>query len=214
VRCATIATRSNPVRPRRRIIWALAGVAALTALLAFALFVHPFLAMNVPVAADTVVIEAWVPKYVLDRVVPEIKRGNYEHVFVAGMASADGGTTDSVETGRYLVAAGLPSGLIVAVAAPETRWNRTSSMARAVRDRMQDLNVTPTGVNIVTLGPHGRQSLLAYSRVLGPSIPTGVITIPKDDYDAAWWWTSMAGIKKTTKDFAGWVREVLFGLRS
>ena len=180
----------------------------------FALFVHPFLATNVPVTADTLVVEGWVPQYVLDRAVSEIKRGNYEHVFVAGMAQGDGRTTDSVEAGRYLVAAGLPSGQIVIVAAPETRWNRTSSMARAVRDRMHELNVRPTGVNIVTLGPHGRQSLLAYSRLLGPSTPTGVITIPKDDYDPAWWWASMAGIKKTTKDFAGWVREVLFGLRS
>jgi hypothetical protein len=72
----------------------------------------------------------------------------------------------------------------------------------------------PRGVNIVTLGPHARQSLLAYSRMVGPDIPVGVISVPKDDYDPDRWWAYAAGIKKTTKDFAGWLKEVLFGLRS
>jgi hypothetical protein len=64
------------------------------------------------------------------------------------------------------------------------------------------------------MGPHGRQSRLAYSRILGPAVAVGVITVPKYDYDRRWWWLSPAGIKKTTKDFAGWVRELAFGLRS
>jgi hypothetical protein len=87
-------------------------------------------------------------------------------------------------------------------------------MAAAVRDRMRSMGVQPRGVNVLTLGPHGRQSRLAYRRMLGPSIPVGIITVPKDDYDPAWWWMSRAGIRKTTKDFAGWVRELVFGLRS
>lgn len=50
--------------------------------------------------------------------------------------------------------------------------------------------------------------------MIDPQIPVGVISIPKNDYDPSRWWASSAGIKKTTKDFAGWVKELIFGLRS
>jgi hypothetical protein len=205
---------SDPAWPRRRINRRLTGTAALIALVVWLLFVHPFLAVDAPVVADTLVIEGWLPQYALDRAVAEIRRGMYDHVMVAGMAQSSARAPDSVWAGQYLEAAGIPPDRIVVIAAPEVRWNRTSSTARAVRDRLRELDVKPNGVNIVTLGPHARQSLLAYSRMLGPSIPMGVINIPKDDYDPAWWWASTAGIKKTTIHFAGWIRELLFGLRS
>ena len=79
---------------------------------------------------------------------------------------------------------------------------------------MTELHVVPRGINIVTLGPHARQSLLAYSRMLGPNVPTGVINLPKAEYDAARWWASIAGVQKTLVHFGGWIRELAFGLRS
>ena len=45
-------------------------------------------------------------------------------------------------------------------------------------------------------------------------IPVGVLSVPKDDYVASRWWASAAGLKKVTKDFAGWAKEKLFGARS
>ena len=202
-------------RKSLRAWWGVAFASALGALaVAFLLFVHPFLAINVPVKADILVIEGWVPDYVLDRAASEIVRGKYDYVFVSGMQSDDAEPSDSVQVVRYLVAAGIDPARIVAAPTESTIWNKTSHMARAVRDRMVALAVKPRGINVITLGPHARQSLLAYSRMVGPDIPVGVISIPKDDYDPDRWWAYAAGIRKTTKDFAGWAKEVLFGLRS
>lgn len=187
-------------------------LAALTVL--FAMFVHPFLAFSAPVQADTLVVEGWVPPYVLDRAAAEIARGKYARVFVSGLQSDDEMPTDAAQVEQHLVARGADPAMIFAAPAASTGWNKTSHMARAVRDRMFAMPVKPRAVNVITLGPHARQSLLAYSRMLGPEIPVGVISVPKDDYDPDRWWAYAAGIRKTTKDFAGWLKEVLFGLRS
>jgi hypothetical protein len=187
--------------------------AMLVAALVFLLFVHQFLAVNAPVAADVLVVEGWVPKYVADRAVSEFARGGYRHVFVSGLIG-EGGGSDAAAMAGYLASRAVDPARLVAAPAPDTGWNRTSHMARAVRQRIDALGITPTAVNVITLGPHGRQSRLAYSRAFGPSVPVGVMTVPKDDYDPRWWWLSVAGIKKTTKDFAGWARELVFGLRS
>ncbi len=199
-----------------RIKWWGAGCASALLVLSvmFALFAHPFLAITEPVRADTLVIEGWVPPYVVDGAAREFGRGNYDLIFVSGMASGGGLPPDTADAMRILAASGIDPAKIVAAPAPLTGWNRTSSMARAVRDRMFAQPARPRGVNVVTLGPHARQTRLAYSRMMGPEIPVGVISIPKDDYNADRWWASSAGIRKTTKDFAGWLRELALGLRS
>ena len=203
----------KPPQPRRWCLWI--GLATfLATLVLFVLFAHPFLAINTPVQADTMVVEGWVPPYVLDAAAAEFARGGYSRVFVSGLESSDGPETDAVQSARHLVAAGVDPAKVVAAPAAATGFNRTAHMARAIRDRMRAIGVHPAGVNVVTLGPHARQSQLAYQRLLGADTPVGVISIPKDDYDPARWWASRAGIRKTTKDFAGWLKELLFGLRS
>ena len=146
--------------------------------------------------------------------VAEIRRSGYERVIVPGMAPDDDRPANPIWIKSYLEASGIPPERIDVVIVPATRWNRTSSTARAVRDRLAELHVVPRGVNIVSLGPHARQSLLAYSRMLGPSVPTGIINLPKAEYDPTRWWASIAGVQKTMVHLAGWIREVAFGLRS
>ena len=182
-------------------------------------FVHPFLAESKPVKADIMIVEGWVPEYVLEEAAAEFKAGPYSHLFVSGLNYEPGETnsaegSDAAHCGRRLVQLGVKPGLIEACPIAPVSFNRTSHMAKAVAARIRTQHLNPRGINVITLGPHGRQSLLAYRRLIDPSIPVGVITIPKDDYDPALWWISSAGIKKTTKDFAGWLKEVLFGLRS
>ena len=193
--------------------------AAAVVLLTFAAFVHPFLAINEPVSADVLVVEGWVPDYVLDAAVVEFARGHYTRLLVSGLEFEKGDAdfaegSDAARSARRLAGKGVDRSLIEACPAPATGWDRTSSMARAVRDRLPALNMKPKGVNLVTLGPHARQTRLAYRRMLDPGILVGVISIPKDDYVPARWWASGAGIKKTTKDFAGWAKELLLGPRT
>lgn len=185
----------------------------------FILFAHPFLALNQPVKADILIVEGWVPDYVLAGAAREYQAGKYARVFISGMdyepddsRLAEG--SDAAQSGRQLAALGINSAVIEPCPSRPVSFNRTSHMARTVRDRIRTLDLKPRGVNVVTLGPHGRQSLLAYQRMFGEDIPVGIITIPKNDYDPTRWWASQAGIYKTTKDFAGWLKELIVGLRS
>lgn len=210
-----IATPSAWSPPRtRRLAAYVAGTACIVALMAFVRFAHPFLAIDAPVAADTLVIEGWLPEYAMERTVAEVRRGNYQRVIIPGMVPDGDRAPDQASISGRLEAAGVSPDRIIVVLIPPTRWNRTSSMARAVRNRLTELDVVPKGVNIITLGPHARQSHLAYTRLLGPGIPTGVINFPKSEYDPERWWATPAGIQKTTTHFAGWLRELALGLRS
>ena len=208
---------SSPNSRRSRKIRLIASGAILFIL--FLGFVHPFLAITEPVKADVIVVEGWVPNYVLPVVVSEFNRGGYTRVLVSGLeftrndpAYSEG--SDAARTARRLASLGLDPAVVLACPAPDSDWNRTSTMARTVLDRLHTLNVQPKGINVITLGPHARQSRLAYQRIAGPLVPVGVISVPKDDYVASHWWTSPAGIKKTIKDFAGWAKEFLVGPRS
>jgi len=197
----------------------LASCFALAALVVFILFVHPFLAINRPVKADTLVVEGWVPDYVVEQALRELQAGQYRAVFISGMKFEKGNPrsdqhSDSAVAATWLVQHGVPSEKIVPCPVAAPSFNRTSHMARAVRERMQAMNYTPQGVNVITLGPHARQTLLAYNRMLRKTTPVGIISYPKNDYDPARWWASTAGRAKTIKDFAGWLKELFFGLRS
>jgi hypothetical protein len=212
---------ASAVKSHRRVSWKRRVLlfAFVVGLVCFVLSVHPFLALNRPVKADTMIVEGWVPDYAIANAVHEFKSGQYVRIFVSGfdVETANSDSTDASGTSRVvqnLIGMGIPTAAVESCPAPPSAFNRTSHMARAVRDRMRVLNVNPLGTNVVTLGPHGRQSLLAYRRMLGSTTPVGVITIPKNDYNPSYWWASSSGIKKTTKDFAGWVKEVIFGLRS
>ncbi|MFT3868842.1 MAG: hypothetical protein QM715_10320 [Nibricoccus sp.] len=197
----------------------LSGLLALAALALFIWFVHPFLAISRPVAADTLVVEGWVPEYVAAEAAKEMLSGRYRMVFISGLffertdpRFSQG--SDSAIVTAWLLKRGVPKTQIEACPTECPSFNRTSHMARAVRDRMLSLKYAPKGVNVITLGPHARQSLLAYDRMLGQTTAVGVISYPKNDYKPERWWASSAGIAKTTKDFAGWLKEQLVGLRS
>lgn len=87
-------------------------------------------------------------------------------------------------------------------------------MARAVRDRMGALGVQPRGVNVVTAGPHARETWVAFRHALEAQAPVGIISVPKRNYDPERWWLSWQGLKWVPKDFLGWLKEVLIGQRS
>jgi len=209
-------------KPRPRLLpwttWLAVGVLGAAAI-AVVRWVHPFLAISRPVSADVLVVEGWVPDYVLVAAAREFREGPYRRVLVSGLADHAGPAGASERSyvqgaAERLGTLGIDRAQIVACPGPGAEWNRTSKSVRVVRDRLRALGLTSKGINVVTLGPHARQTLLAYRRLIDPTIPVGVISIPKDDYDPAQWWTSRAGRKKVIKDFAGWIREFLFGLRS
>jgi hypothetical protein len=189
-------------------------------LITFSLRIYGFLAVpTCRVDADILVVEGWVPDYVVQAASKEFARGGYACVATSDLQNESGSKAGpdgsrALHADAQLESLGVPRRCILACPAPSASWNRTSGSARAVRDRLRERGIVPKGVNVVTIGPHARQTRLAYRRVMGKDVAVGIITVPHEGFDSTRWWASGLGIKWVSKDFAGWLKECLFGLRS
>jgi len=210
------ATRDTSHRRRKR-IYAVLGFAALLLVL-FILFVHPFLAVTRRVDADILVVEGWIPDYMFPAVAREFREKPYRFLLVSGLQNdpeATSGTDpDFAHAAAELKKLGVPAQEVIECPAPFVRWLRTSKTARAVRAKADTLKLGEKGVNVITAGPHARETWVAYEHAFGKVVPVGIISVPKIDYPANRWWLSRRGLIWVPKDFVAWVKEVLFGLRS
>lgn len=193
-----------------------AGVFAV-ALVSFVLFAHPFLAVTQRVDADILVIEGWIPGYMMPPAAKEFQQGNYTLFLVSGLQNApnDNQTEpDAMLTTSRLEKLGIPSKALVPCQAPFASWMRTAKTARAVQAKVAELGLKPRGINVITAGPHARETWVAYQHAFGDTMPVGIISIPKSDYPADRWWLSRQGLIWVPKDFIAWLKEVLLGTRS
>lgn len=215
---------AQPVTPQkkprlsRRIKW-IAFTVMGAAALAFILFVHPFLAVTQRVDADILIVEGWIPHYMLPPTAEEFSRGNYTVLLVSGLENdPKAGQTDQVPDAARAAARlqelGVSPGDVLPCPAPFATWMRTSKTARAVRDKVAELGLKPKGINVVTAGPHARETWVAYQHAFGKDMPVGIISIPKTNYPANRWWLSRQGLIWVPKDFVAWLKEVILGQRT
>ena len=185
----------------------------------FILFVHPFLAITRKVDADILIMEGWIPEYMAAPAAQEFRNGHYTLLMISGLENdPDLGPptelSDARKTAGRLQKLGIPPEAIVPCPAPFARWLRTSKTAQAVKSRIAELGLQPKGINVVTAGPHARETWVAYQHIFGSKMPVGIISIPKNSYPANRWWLSRQGLIWVPKDFVAWLKEVVFGLRS
>ena len=203
----------------RKQIWAwLLAITVLAGLLiTCSSSIYDFLAVTTcRVEADIVVVEGWVPDYVVKAAADEFSRGGYRCIVTSGLESETGlvpGPHNSVaiEAAVLLQQSGIDRSRILICATPPTNWNRTAKSARAVRDILSAQGVNPKNINIVTIGVHARRTWLAYQHAFGPGTQIGIIQIPEHNLDPARWWASGLGIKRVTKGYIAWLREYIFG---
>ncbi|MBX3744460.1 MAG: YdcF family protein [Verrucomicrobiae bacterium] len=200
----TIPPPASPprTRPRRRWLPPATALAVTLAVcgFAFAHWVHPFLAPHQPVHARFLVVEGWVPDYVVEAAFEEFRQGRYERIFTTGGPLERGSRL--LEHGSYPAVAaatlhhlGLPTNAIVAVEAPPADRNRTYTSALSFRDYCLDHGIELSSINLVSLGTHARRSGLCFQRALGPSIQVGLIAVPNREYDPNRWWAFSEGLK-------------------
>lgn len=170
--------------------------------------------------ANILIVEGWASSYVATTAIAEFKRGGYILIATSGLRlAADPRTgqssevSDASKAATLLESYGIPPAQLLPCPAENTDWNRTPTSARAVRDRLKSLGIMPASINIVTVGPHGRQTRLAYQRMFGKNVRIGIIPVPNPNFAPERWWISPTGIKWMCKGFAGWLKECLFGLR-
>ena len=200
-------------RSRTKIVLLTLLAAGVLATVMFALWVHPFLSVVRPIDADVLVVEGWVPDEVVPGAVTEFKTGRYSHVFVSGMQQP-GGDEPGGRVARRLRELGVPANAIHRAPSPFADYHRTANTARGVRQKITELNLKPKGINLVSGGPHSRQSWIAYQRVMRDVSPVGIIAVRKGHYNPSAWWMSKQGLSWVLKDFLGWAKECLVGPRS
>jgi len=214
------------VKPRKKhfVGWKtwLVITALAAAMLIFTFRIHSFLAVKTQrVDANVLVVEGWIWDYGMHAAAEEFKGGNYSFIATSGLRISNEpkpGSSNDISVASLaqdsLRSYGVPADQIIVCPADKTSWNRTSSSARAVREKLQLQGIALKGINVLTIGPHARQSWLAYRHIMGPEIPVGIITVPTQNFDPNRWWLSRGGIYAITKDSIGWLREWLFGRNS
>jgi uncharacterized SAM-binding protein YcdF (DUF218 family) len=146
------------------------------------------------------VVEGWVPDYILEAAIAEFKTGQYARLFVTGIPLQQGAPLSEYKNYANLAAAtlvklGLTTNDVQAVPTGETRRDRTYAMALSLKQWWRSHGLAPTKVNLITSGPHARRSRLMYEKALGPGVTVGVIAIPVTDYDERHWWHYSQGVR-------------------
>jgi hypothetical protein len=197
----------------------LTSACLVAALIVGCAIIHPVLAVTSRVDADILVVEGWVADAVLADAVKEFYSGHYALLLTSGLAlekdqKASAYESYAAEAAHQVIAFGANPSQVIACPAPLVTWNRTSSSARAVRDVLKLRGIVPKGINVVTAGPHARETWVAYRHIMSRETPVGIISFPNRTYDASYWWATYEGRRWVFKNIAGWTKEVLFGARS
>ena len=197
--CLGLLTRRQCLVPTLR-GWLLA-VLGLTALALIGMLeIGPFLAVTDPVPGGVLVIEGWVPDYMLEAAIVEFKRDHYTRLFVTGIPVQQGAPLSEYKNYAYIGAAtlvklGMSTNDVQAVPTGATRRDRTYAMALSLKHWLRDHDMAPAKVNLMTGGPHARRSRLMFEKALGSGVTVGVIAIPANDYDERHWWNSSQGVR-------------------
>jgi hypothetical protein len=77
-----------------------------------------------------------------------------------------------------LLAMGLDSSLVYDIPGEKVRLNRTLTSALAVRDWLKTTDIPVKGINIISLGTHGRRTRMTYNKVFNEKYKIGIISIP------------------------------------
>jgi len=180
--------------------WLLLGL-SLAALLALAFRgIQPFLSVTDSVPGGVLVVEGWVPDYMLEVAIAEFKRNHYDRLFVTGIPLQNGAPLSEYKNYAQLGAAtlvklGLSTNDVQAVPAPLTRRDRTYGTAIVLKHWFRDHELAPTKVNLITGNLHARRSRLMFEKALGQGVTVGVIAVPANDYDEQHWWRYSQGVR-------------------
>jgi uncharacterized SAM-binding protein YcdF (DUF218 family) len=180
--------------------WLLVALSVTALALVGTLGIGPFLAVTDSVPGGVLVIEGWVPDYMLEAAIAEFKRDHYARLFVTGIPLDQGAPLSEYKNyanigAATLVKLGMSTNEVQAVPTDATRRDRTYAMALSLKHWLRDHDMAPKKVNLMTGGPHARRSRLTFEKALGKGVTVGVIAIPANDYDEQRWWHSSQGVR-------------------
>lgn len=172
--------------------------------------VHSFLAVTEPVPAKILVVEGWAPDYMLEEARVEFEQHHYRRLYVTGGPLEIGGHLSEYKTYAELGAAtlvrmGMDKNAVEAVTAPSVRQDRTYTSAIALKNRLHQLALHETGINLVSLGAHSRRSQLLFQKAFGEDLRVGIISIENRGYDPNRWWKFSAGVRTVVDELIAYI---------
>ena len=169
---------------------------------AWVLTVHSFLAPTRRVDAKILVVEGWVPEYVIEAAVNEFHSGGYERIYTTGgPVVGTGGYVNDFNTlasvgAESLVKAGVPAGRVQMVPSHVSGRDRTYSSALALRECFRTNGLAGKNFNVLTEDAHARRSWLLFREAFGRRDSIGIIAVPDPDYEPGHWWRYSEGVRE------------------
>jgi uncharacterized SAM-binding protein YcdF (DUF218 family) len=194
----------------------LVTVLALAAPVAFALTIHPFLALTSRATTDYLVVEGWIHDRAIQAATVEFRDGGYREVFatggpVSGMGDYINDYSTAANIGAHrLRRHGVPPERVHAVPSRVKAQHRTYQSAVALRDWLEQNAIAPDALNVVTEGVHARRTRLLFQRALGPQIKVGIVALQNPDYHPGRWWRYSEGVRDVLGETIAYVYARLF----
>ena len=179
--------------------------------------IHPFLAVNEPVKAEVLVVEAWVPDYILKQGLDLSIADDCRYLLLTGGTvrseiNPEPGDTYARMAMKRLQRISKDLEKVRSVPSPNAERDRTYASAIAVRDWLAKEGVEVRCLNVMTMGPHGRRSRLMFEKAFGPEVEIGILSGRSREYDPAHWWRSSEGVKEILSEGAAYLyARFLFG---
>lgn len=175
--------------------------------------IHPFLALDRPVASDILVVEGWIPDYALKRGLDLSVERKARYLLLTGgtvkgkVNPQRGDTYAQWAVERLQVIGGdlshvhpVPSPELL----PEPVRDRTYAEALAVKKWLKEQKVSVSSINLLTVGPHARRSSLLFQKAFGANVEIGVIAVKNREYDPRVWWRYSEGVKEVLSEGAAY----------
>lgn len=199
-------------------LFACVGLILFVLAIVFVLTIHDFLSITQRVPADILVVEGWgYDSPALAEAADEFKRGGYKVLLTVGGPAMVGGENSeqvsyAVLAANRLQALGVGTESMIALSVPDVAYHHTYSSALIVREWLKKSETSIKGINVFTIGPHARKSLVLFTRALGSAYPVGVIAGTDHDYDPKRWWMSRRGIYVMARKVVGYLYAVTWPL--
>ena len=160
----------------------------------------PFLSVTDRVSTEVLVLEGWMPAYVVKQVAHQAKSRNYRQIIIArplyaGRTEYESGAALAKYVAASLIELGVPMERVHIVFSEASDRDRTYQSALAVRNWMEKEGMDIHTIDVGTIGPHARRSRLLFQRAFGRDVNVGAIAFQDQDYDPAHWWRSSAGVR-------------------
>lgn len=170
-----------------------------------------FLALNVPVSSDYLVVEGWLSKEGLEEALIEFKQGNYKVLITSGGPDLSDFNLDhesyAERAASELVKMGLDPSKILIASSPASAQDRTYLSAVMVRNKLTEhLKSLPDSINVFSSDVHSRRSYFLYKQAFRDA-PTqiGIVATHSNRFNLDFWWQTSEGAKSVLTEMFGWL---------